>query len=91
MLNRGAAAVRRVDAWTDSKGQMHPSKDKAIAAELTIALGGTGAADGMAPGLVGLLLEKRETILPLLTEYGAPEAAEPDVPAYQRQCERVIP
>jgi hypothetical protein len=66
-----ALPIQPVQAWTDSTGALHPTKDAALTVELERALGRIGQGEAsIAPGIAKMLVEKRDTIIPLLAAFG---------------------
>lgn len=69
--------VKPVQAWTDGRGNLYPTKEAALLVEIERVLGhfGKGESDSMAPGIARLIAEKRRHLMPLLDAFG-PETAE---------------
>lgn len=70
--------IKAVRAWLDSKGHLHPTKDAALYAEIERLLGHLGSGESLAPGIARLMVEKRETLINLLSAFGT-RAEEIDV------------
>lgn len=68
-----ALPIQPVQAWADSTGAMHSTKEAALTSELVRALGHVGNGEGMAPGIAKMLVEKRDQIMPLLAAFDVPE------------------
>lgn len=64
--------ISAIEAWKDSAGVVHPTKEGALMAELERALGrtGNGAGESMAPGLARRMVDQRDILIPLLEAFG---------------------
>lgn len=69
--------VRPVQAWTDGRGNLYPTKEAALLVEIERVLGhfGTGSGDSLVPGIARLIATKRHQLVPLLDAFG-PETME---------------
>lgn len=63
--------IKSVRAWTDSKGQLHPTKEAALYVEIERLLGHVGTGESLAPGIARLLVERRDRLMPLLDAFDA--------------------
>lgn len=61
--------ITPVQAWTDSKGQLHPTKEAALFVEIERLLGHVGTGESLAPGIARLLVERRNRLMPLLKAF----------------------
>lgn len=69
--NDGAGLpVKSVQAWTDGRGHLYPTKEAALLVEIERVLGHFGSGDSMAPGIARLIAAKRDELVPLLTAFG---------------------
>ena len=66
-------AITAVEAWRDSTGTIHPTKEAALFVEITRALGRVGNGDSLAPGLAKVIVEQRAVLVPLLEAFGPVE------------------
>jgi len=64
--------VRPVQAWTDGRGNLYPTKEAALLVEIERVLGHSGAtsADSLVPGIARLIASKRTQLVPLLEALG---------------------
>jgi hypothetical protein len=63
--------VRPVQAWTDGRGHLYPTKEAALLVEIERVLGHFGTGESMAPGIARLIASKRDELVPLLTAFGS--------------------
>jgi hypothetical protein len=63
--------VRSVQAWTDGRGHLYPTKEAALLVEIERVLGHFGTGESMAPGIARLIASKRDELVPLLTAFGS--------------------
>lgn len=69
-----ALPIRPVEAWSDSRGNLYPTKTAALLVEIERVLGHFGTGESMAPGIARLLVSKRHELIPLL------DAVDPETP-----------
>ena len=65
-----AMAVTAVEAWKDSTGAIHPTKEAALTFEVEKALGRTGNGESLTPGLARKIIDQRDVLVPLLEAFG---------------------
>lgn len=71
--------ITAIEAWRDSVGTVHPTKDAALTVEVERALGRIGnGSESMTPGLARKIIENRDILMPLLKAFGPVER--PDAP-----------
>ena len=63
--------VQPVQAWTDGRGHLYPTKEAALLVEIERVLGHFGTGESMAPGIARLIASKRDELVPLLTAFGS--------------------
>lgn len=54
--------AKAAPGFADNKGNLHPTPEAAVLADLTMILGRIGAESGITAGLAQIILEKREEI-----------------------------
>ena len=63
--------ITAIEAWRDSAGVVHPTKDLALTVEVERALGRIGnGSESMTPGLARKIIENRDILMPLLEAFG---------------------
>lgn len=62
--------VRAVQAWSDGRGHLYPTKEAALLVEIERVLGHFGTGESMAPGIARLIAAKRDELMPLLAAFG---------------------
>lgn len=63
--------ISAVEAWRDSNGTVHPTKEAALTVEVEKALGRIGnGSESMTPGLARKIIENRNILVPLLDAFG---------------------
>ncbi len=67
--------IKPVQAWVDSKGHLHPTKEAALYVEIERLLGHVGSGESLAPGIARTLVEKRGQLALLLGAF-EPETGE---------------
>ncbi len=67
--------VIEVSSWKDSQGVIHPTKEAALLAEIERAIGKVGNGESLTPGIARTLVENREQLIELLSEFGAVQCA----------------
>jgi len=74
--------IRAVEAWEDSTGTTHPTKEGALTVEVERVLGRIGNGESLTPGLARKIIDQREALIPLLEAFG-PVVAPPPVNLHQ--------
>ncbi len=64
--------ITPVEAWRDSNGTMHATKEAALTAEIERVLGrvGNGGSASVAPGMARTIIDQRAALMPLLEAFG---------------------
>lgn len=67
----GCPVAKIISAFADNHGQIHPTAEQAVVADLTNVLGRIGSEAGITSGLAQLILKKRREIERCFADFDA--------------------